>query len=208
MYLNVFSTFGTCLKKCVNATTFWIICGETKKARRKVFGYLWSFTTKVWLCKSNFPTRIVYGTVQFDLWILDLSNFVSSGDTLIFFFTVNAITILFNTKLQDIIYMERNACHKMFRKGPNVNILTFLHVHRRRFLVVSVDTRVPETGLRRTAKQVYWKKYIPPWWDMNETLKIIQMIHHKKFRWYNVHFMCHLHFLWKHRLNPLLQNHM
>ena len=81
------------LKNGVNATTFWTICGETKrwgevnwllnviindisvlynmwghidvqaeetkKTKRKVFGYFWSCTTKVWLCKSIFPTRTV-----------------------------------------------------------------------------------------------------------------------------------------------------
>ena len=67
------------LKKGVNATTFEQF---VRKQRRLEGKYLWSWTTKVWLCKSIFPTRTVKGTVQFDFWILDISNFVSSGGTL------------------------------------------------------------------------------------------------------------------------------
>ena len=48
--------------------------------------------------------------------------------------------------------MERSACHKMFSKWQNVNILIISHVARRRFLTVLVDTYVPETVPRRYAK--------------------------------------------------------
>ena len=39
----------------------------------------------------------------------------------------------------------------MFRKGQNVDILTIIHVHRRRFQTVLVDTLVQETRTRHSA---------------------------------------------------------
>ena len=58
---------------------------------------------------------------------------------------------------------------KCFSIGQNVNILNILHVHRRRFRTVSVDTHVPETVARFYTKRVSCKKIYPSWCDLNET---------------------------------------
>ena len=62
-----------------------------------------------------------------------------------------------------------HACHKMFSKGQNVNILIILHVHLKWFLTVLVDNHVLETVPRRYAKRVCCKKSPPVlmWFEWN-----------------------------------------
>ena len=77
-YFNVFSTYGTSCKKCVDATTFRTICGETKKTWKKVFGI-----SEVELLKFDCVNPFFLQgqcKTQFDLCFLDISNFVSPGD--------------------------------------------------------------------------------------------------------------------------------
>ena len=45
--------------KSVNATSCLTVCSETKKTRKKVFWYFWSWNTAVCLCKPSFPTTTV-----------------------------------------------------------------------------------------------------------------------------------------------------
>ena len=54
-------------------------------------------------------------------------------------------------------------------KDQSVNIFTIHHVHRRRFRTVTLDIGVLKTVPRRSAKRVRWRKYIPPWRELNET---------------------------------------
>ena len=58
---------------------------------------------------------------------------------------------------------------KCLSKCWNVNILTILHVLKRRFRTVSVDTHVPETVPRCCTKRICFKKCHPSWCDRNET---------------------------------------
>ena len=81
---------------------------------------------------------------------------------------------ILHASLQDFICMERTACHKIFPKGQNVNILTMPHVHWRRFRTVSVDTRVLGTVQRHSVKRVCWKKSIPLWCDYDTNQTILQ----------------------------------
>ena len=71
--------------------------------------------------------------------------------------------------LQNFICMERSACHKMFLKKQHVNILNFLHVHRRQIRTVSAETHVPETLLTCYTKRVCCKKCHSSWCDVNKT---------------------------------------
>ena len=45
--------------KCFNASTFLSVYWKSKKTRKKVFWYLWRWTTEAWLCTPIIPTRTV-----------------------------------------------------------------------------------------------------------------------------------------------------
>ena len=78
---------------------------------------------------------------------------VEINTNLIRFFIVNAIIILFDTKScmhpcnRNLILLVWSAVPiiKMLWKRQNVNILTILQVHRRRFLTILADPRLPES---------------------------------------------------------------
>ena len=84
------------------------------------------------------------------------------------FFAVNATMILFNTKIcmpriewcKISFVWSAVPVIKMFRKGESINILTILHVHRRLFRAVSMDTRVPDIQQSRFAGRNLSRLYV------------------------------------------------
>ena len=80
------------------------------------------------------------------------------------------ITILSNTKYCKIsLVWSAVPVMNCLSNGQTVNIFNFLHVHRRRYWTVLVDTHVPETVPRCYTKRVFCKKCHPSWCDLNET---------------------------------------
>ena len=111
------------LKRSVSMQQHFEHFRETKKTGRKVFGYFWSWTTKVWLCKPIFLTRTVKGTVQFDLWILDISNFVLSGKTLMTWYGKIHVRVVKRKPTLHCLAWYRSSFHTIYL-GWDTNMMT------------------------------------------------------------------------------------
>ena len=59
LYYEVITIVSRSLYLNFNATTFLSVYWKSKKTRKKVFWYLWRWTTEAWLCTPFFPTRTV-----------------------------------------------------------------------------------------------------------------------------------------------------
>ena len=91
-------------KKCVHATTFRTMCGEKKKTSKEVFG-ISEAKLLIFDC-VNLYSLLRQSRAHFRLiYVLDISNFVSSGDTLINIHTFRVL--LLNCQTSALAKLEK-----------------------------------------------------------------------------------------------------